>query len=130
MADEVALEEKNAQLEQSQQFIFSLLSAMSDVLVACDAGGRIEETNRALAELTGRDEAALRGSGIAALMADEASRVRIRHAGHAGAAARRHGARGRAARTAPASRCRSTSTARRGWTRPGGASAWSSSGGR
>ena len=79
VADEVALEEKNAQLEQSQQFIFSLLSAMSDVLVACDAGGRIEETNRALAELTGRDEAALRGSGIAALMADEASRVRIRH---------------------------------------------------
>ena len=32
------------------------------------------ETNRALARLTGRDEAALRGSGIAALMADEASR--------------------------------------------------------
>ena len=30
VADEVALEEKNAQLEQSQQFIFSLLSAMSD----------------------------------------------------------------------------------------------------
>ena len=37
----VELEKKNAELEQSQQFIFSLLSAMSDVLVACDAGGRI-----------------------------------------------------------------------------------------
>ena len=78
VADEVALEEKNAQLEQSQQFIFSLLSAMSDVLVACDAGGGIEQTNRALAELTGRDEAALRGSAIDALMADEASSTRIR----------------------------------------------------
>ena len=32
--DEIALEEKNAQLEQSQQFILSLLSSMSDVLVA------------------------------------------------------------------------------------------------
>ena len=78
VADEVALEEKNAQLEQSQQFIFSLLSAMSDVLVACDAGGGIEQTNRALAELTGRDEAALCGSAIDALMADEASSARIR----------------------------------------------------
>ena len=40
LRDEVALEEKNMQLEQSQQFIFSLLSAMSDVLIACDAEGR------------------------------------------------------------------------------------------
>ena len=39
--DEIALEEKNAQLEQSQQFIFSLLTAMSDVLVACDENGRV-----------------------------------------------------------------------------------------
>ena len=51
--DEIALEEKNAQLEQSQQFIFSLLSAMSDVLMACDEAGRIEETNAALRELVG-----------------------------------------------------------------------------
>jgi two-component system sensor histidine kinase HupT/HoxJ len=51
--DEIALEEKNAQLEQSQQFIFSLLTAMSDVLVACDEAGRIEETNAALCELVG-----------------------------------------------------------------------------
>ena len=34
VSDEIELEEKNAQLEQSQQFIFSLLSAMSDVLIA------------------------------------------------------------------------------------------------
>ena len=32
--DEIALEEKNAELERSQQFIFGLLTAMSDVLVA------------------------------------------------------------------------------------------------
>ena len=51
VADEVALEEKNAQLEQSQNFIFSLLSSMSDVLIACNQDGLIEETNSALCDL-------------------------------------------------------------------------------
>ena len=78
VADEVALEEKNAQLEQSQRFIFSLLEAMSDVLAACNSAGEIEETNAALCELVGRDERALRGSPLARLMADEASAARIR----------------------------------------------------
>ena len=78
--DEIALEEKNAQLEQSQQFIFSLLSAMSDVLVACDDTGRIEETNTALCELVGRSDAALRGTPLLELLADAASAQRIRDA--------------------------------------------------
>ena len=73
VADEVALEEKNAQLEQSQQFIFGLLSAMSDVLVACNEEGRIEETNRALCELLGRSEQELRDVALASLLADEPS---------------------------------------------------------
>ncbi|MFN3887342.1 MAG: sensor histidine kinase [Aquabacterium sp.] len=76
--DEIALEEKNAQLEQSQQFILSLLSSMSDVLVACDSQGRIEETNAALCELVGRDEASLRGSSALDLLADEDSVQRLR----------------------------------------------------
>jgi two-component system sensor histidine kinase HupT/HoxJ len=78
--DEIALEEKNAQLEQSQQFIFSLLSAMSDVLVACDGAGRIEETNAALRELVGRSEAELRGTPLPELLADAASVQRIAQA--------------------------------------------------
>ena len=53
VADEIELEEKNTQLEHSQQFIFSLLSAMSDVLIACNEDGLIEETNAALRELVG-----------------------------------------------------------------------------
>src|SRR5450830_679648 len=60
VSDEIELEEKNAQLEQSQQFIFSLLSAMSDVLIACNQDGLIEETNAALCELVGRSEEAVR----------------------------------------------------------------------
>ncbi len=78
--DEIALEEKNAQLEQSQQFIFSLLTAMSDVLVACDEAGRIEETNAALCELVGRGDTALRGTPLLELLADAASVERIRAA--------------------------------------------------
>ncbi|MFO1328919.1 MAG: ATP-binding protein [Rubrivivax sp.] len=71
VTDEIALEEKNAELERSQQFIFSLLSAMSDVLIACDEQGRIEETNPALRDLVGQADADLRGSPAALLMHGE-----------------------------------------------------------
>jgi len=80
VADEVELEEKNAQLEQSQQFIFSLLSAMSDLLIACNQDGLIEETNAALCELVGRSEQSLRGAPVTELLADEASVAHWRHA--------------------------------------------------
>ena len=76
--DEIALEEENAQLERSQQFIFSLLSAMSDVLVACNHLGEIEETNTALRELVGIDEAQLHGMPVYSLMADAASAASVR----------------------------------------------------
>ncbi len=93
VTDEIALEEKNAELERSQQFIFSLLSAMSDVLIACDDQGRIEETNPALRELVGRDDADLRGSPAALLMHGEGGAEALRallhraSAGRAGATA-------------------------------------------
>ncbi len=73
VTDEMELEEKNAQLEQSQRFIFSLLSAMSDVLIACNQDGQIEETNAALRDLVGQAETALRGLPVVSLMADEPS---------------------------------------------------------
>jgi two-component system sensor histidine kinase HupT/HoxJ len=71
--DEVELEKKNSELEQSQQFIFSVLTSMSDVLVVCDERGLIEQANAALCELVGRREDQLRGSGLADLLADDAS---------------------------------------------------------
>ena len=79
VADEVALEEKNAQLEQSQRFIFSLLASMSDVLLACNGQGLIEETNASLCSLVGRDEAELRGTPVTALLAEGDSGARLRH---------------------------------------------------
>lgn len=71
--DEVELEKKNAELEQSQQFIVSVLTSMSDVLVVCDGHGQIEQANAALCELVGKTEEQLRGSRFDALMADAAS---------------------------------------------------------
>lgn len=77
IADEVALEEKNAALEQSQQFIFGLLASMSDVLVACNRAGEIEETNAALCALVGKPESALRGRPVQALLADADAAARM-----------------------------------------------------
>lgn len=75
---EVALEEKNAALEASHQFIESVLASMSDILIACDRHGAIEEVNAALLRFIGQDEASLRGKPLVDLFADEASRQHAR----------------------------------------------------
>lgn len=76
---EVALEEKNAKLEESQQFILSVLTSMSDILVVCDRRGVIEDVNRSLLDFCGRDAASLVGSSVYELFADELSRAQARH---------------------------------------------------
>ncbi|MDD5249853.1 MAG: ATP-binding protein [Rhodocyclaceae bacterium] len=83
---EVALEEKNAALEDSQQFISSVLTSMSDVLLVCSRAGIIESVNHSMLTLTGKSEEELRGRPIFDLFADEASRLAAeRHfTGHPG----------------------------------------------
>jgi len=76
--DEIELEQKNAELEQSQQFIFSVLSSMSDVLMVCNRQGEIEESNAALRALLRHDEPALHGTSVLALLADPAQETRLR----------------------------------------------------
>lgn len=71
---EVALEEKNARLEESQQFILSVLTSMSDILVVCDRLGVIEDVNSSLEDFCGRSAEQLRGTSITELFADETSR--------------------------------------------------------
>ncbi len=71
---EVALEEKNATLEDTQQFISSVLTSMSDLLIVCSRAGVIESVNEALASLLGVDAASLYGRTIFDLFADEESR--------------------------------------------------------
>lgn len=73
---EAALEQKNAALEESQQFILSVLTSMSDVLIVCDRHGTIQEVNQALTGLTGRTQEALIGTPLPELFADAPSRER------------------------------------------------------
>lgn len=51
---QVELEEKNAALESAKQFIDSVLSSMTDVLLVCDTRGRIQQVNRAFEHLSGK----------------------------------------------------------------------------
>ncbi len=73
---EVALEEKNATLEDTQQFISSVLTSMSDLLIVCNRAGMIDSVNEALASLLGVDAASLHGRPVFDLFADEESRQR------------------------------------------------------
>lgn len=75
---EVALEQQNAKLEESQQFILSVLTSMSDIMVVCDRHGVIEDVNNSLVEFCGRDAEALRGTPLLDLFADDAARTRAR----------------------------------------------------
>ena len=61
---QVALEEKNAELEQAQQFIESVLSSMHDVLVVTNIDGSIQRTNLTLEKLTGKNSKELEGKPL------------------------------------------------------------------
>ncbi len=70
---EVVLEQKNTELEESQQFIYSILTSMSDLLVVCDRNCVIEEVNHSLLAFTGKTEGELKGEKLASLFMDEAA---------------------------------------------------------
>ncbi len=76
---EVALEEKNATLEETQQFVFSVLASMSDILVVCDRDGRIETVNHALVAFAGKPERELIGTPLFDLFADADARASAEH---------------------------------------------------
>lgn len=74
---EVALEQKNAALEDSQQFIFSVLASMSDLLVVCDRHGIIEEVNQSLLDFTGTALKELKGAKLHTLFADTETKTLV-----------------------------------------------------
>lgn len=74
---EVALEQKNAALEETQQFLYSVLGSMTDLLIICDRAGAIQEVNGATARLLGRSAEQLRGAPVISLLADEESRSKM-----------------------------------------------------
>lgn len=75
---EVALEEKNAALEESHQFIESVLESMSDILIVCDRNGAIVEVNPSLQHFAGKSAAELMRTPIFDLFADEGEREKAR----------------------------------------------------
>ncbi|WP_248310451.1 ATP-binding protein [Bosea sp. 117] len=53
VTQQVALEQKNAELEEAQTFIAGVMASMTDVLIACDLNGRIEQVNLAAERIFG-----------------------------------------------------------------------------
>ena len=65
------LESRHAQLQEAQAFIGSVLSAMSDVLIVCDLSGRVQQVNKPLCGLTGKQESELIGAALDGLFKTE-----------------------------------------------------------
>ncbi len=61
---QVELEKKNAQLEEAQNFIQSVVSAMSEVLIVCDINGNIQQVNDALCNSLGLQAELLIGQSM------------------------------------------------------------------
>jgi two-component system sensor histidine kinase HupT/HoxJ len=72
---EIALEQKNAALEQAQQFIGSVMASMSDILVVCDQAGCILQVNPALLSLTEFTLEDLSDQPLTVLLAEEDAQV-------------------------------------------------------
>ncbi len=75
---EVALEEKNAALEESHQFIESVLASMSDILIVCDRYGSIEEVNHSLCHFAGKTAEELAKTPVFSLFADAGEQAKAR----------------------------------------------------
>ncbi|MBL8405952.1 MAG: PAS domain S-box protein, partial [Dechloromonas sp.] len=75
---EVALEEKNAALEESHQFIESVLASMSDILIVCDRNGSIEEVNPSLRHISGKTAEELVHTPLFDLFADDGEKAKAR----------------------------------------------------
>ena len=73
---QVELEEKNANLEEAHQFIQSVISSISDILIVADTRGIIQQVNGALENLVGRSARDMTGKALSSLfMPDYMDRV-------------------------------------------------------
>ena len=68
---QVELERKNADLEDAQRFIQSVLSSISDVLIVCDIKGLVQQVNPALEQAVGKTAAELTGRPLKQIFAPE-----------------------------------------------------------
>lgn len=72
---QVELEQKNAELELAQQFIQSVLSSMTDVLIVCDTRGRIQQVNAALEKVTGKPATEFIGKSLTEVFGEDSSEI-------------------------------------------------------
>ena len=68
---QVELEEKNAELENAQNFIQSIISSISDILIVCDINGNIQRVNKALENVVNRTSDELTGKPLRILISEE-----------------------------------------------------------
>ena len=68
---QVELERKNADLEDAQRFIQSVISSISDVLIVCDINGQVQKVNPALLEAVGQEDEFILGQPLKQLFAPE-----------------------------------------------------------
>lgn len=62
LRNETDLERKNAELEEAQTFISSVIASVSDILIVCSSDGVIKKANPAFLTLLGMTESAVIGS--------------------------------------------------------------------
>lgn len=80
---QLELEEKNAALEEAQQFISGVLSSMTDVLIVCDNSGRIQRVNDAAEQLMGKSGDEVAGRYLTTLFTDQSKHLVEKCLGHA-----------------------------------------------
>ena len=68
---QVKLEEKNAELENAQRFIDSVLSSISDILIVCNINGTIQQVNKALIEFVDQPSTKVIGKPLSVLFSDK-----------------------------------------------------------
>jgi two-component system sensor histidine kinase HupT/HoxJ len=86
LRNETDLERKNAELEEAQTFISSVVASVSDILIACGSDGVIRKVNPAFLSLVGMEEAAVIGTRIFdyVVEADRKEAERLMSAGQQG----------------------------------------------
>lgn len=86
LRNETDLERKNAELEEAQTFISSVVASVSDILIACGRDGVIHKVNPAFLTLVGMEEAKVIGTRIFdyVIEADRREAERLMSAGQQG----------------------------------------------
>jgi two-component system, NtrC family, sensor histidine kinase HupT/HoxJ len=64
LRNEADLERKNADLQEAQSFISSVIASVSDILIVCASNGTIKKVNPAFLSLVGRSECDVVGSSV------------------------------------------------------------------